>query len=427
MKIKTKILAILVTLALAPGGVAAEQSESLKKRKVARTTGLSQDMYEKMQAIQTLIEEDKIDEAEARLKALQSAKLSDYELAQTWFLMGYVYFRKEDFSAAQMAYEQVLLNDNLPLGMQTNVLRTLAQLSMVNEEFDEALDYITRLLKIAEEPQADHYALKAQVHYQLEQFDQSMAALERAEQLLAQRDQPPRENWLLLKNAILYHREDYKGMLAVVQQLVTLYPKDRYLLNMAAIYGEMGDNKRQLSLMEPLYERGSLPSESHKVNLASLYMLNEIPYKAAALLQKEMGEGEVESNEQHLEMLAQAWLMAANIEEAIGPLERAAKLDYEGETYLTLARTYMSLLRWKEAEQSVENALKVGRLRDEADAHMLLGMAQFNQKKFREARTAFARAGESPDSQKLARQWMDYLEREEEKLRLAEEAQAPLL
>ena len=77
MKIKTAILAILMALALAPGGFAAEKSESLKKRKVARTTGLSQDVYKKMQAIQTLIEEDEVDQAEAKLKNLQSTKLSE--------------------------------------------------------------------------------------------------------------------------------------------------------------------------------------------------------------------------------------------------------------------------------------------------------------------------------------------------------------
>lgn len=423
MNLQGKLLLLLVLLALVPSGLAAD-SETLRKRKVSRTGGLSQAAYEQMQEIQTLIEEDKISEAEIRLTEMQERKLSDYERAQTWFLMGYVHFRRENYSAAQQAYEEVLKNDNLPLGMQTNVLKTLAQLSMVNDNFTKALSYIQRLLDVSDVPQADHYALKAQVHYQLEQFDQSMAALLQAEDLQAKSGQPPRENWLLLKNAILYQREDFKGMLAVLQQLVDLYPKDRYLLNMAAIYGEMGNNKKQLALMEPLYERGSLPSESHKVNLASLYLLNEIPYKAADLLKKEMAAGTVEASSRNLETLAQAWLLAANSERAIKPLEQAAKMSKDGKTYLALARTHMSLSNWKEAERSVSRALEKGELRDPGDAQLLLGMTQFNQKKFREARTSFARAGEYPGSEKLARQWMEYLEREEQKLKLAEQAAA---
>lgn len=420
-----KVLLIVLVLAIAPLGVAAD-SDTLKKRKVSRTAGLSQAAYQQMQEIQTLIEEDKVAEAESKLKTMLAGDISEYERAQAWFLMGYVHFRKEDFGAAQKAYEEVLRSENLPLGMQTNVIKTLAQLAMVNDDFRLALDYIEQLLKISEEPRADNYAIKAQIHYQLEQFDKALAALQRAEALQAKRGEPPRENWLLLKNAILYQREDFDGMLQVVQQLVRLYPKDRYLLNMAAIYGERGDTEKQLSLMEPLYERGSLSSESHKVNLASLYLLNEVPYKAAALLQREMGNGNIEPTAQHLEMLAQAYLMAANIEEAVTPLSKAAKMADNGETYLQLARTYMSLSRWSDAEQSVELALKKGDLRDEAGAYMLLGMNQFNQKHYRSARTSFARAGEDPDQEKLAKQWMDYLEREEEKQELARQAATPL-
>ena len=418
---RARWLVMLLLLMLAPMALA-EESEALKKRKVSRTAGLSQQVYGELQEIQALVEADQIAEAEDRLLDLQQRKLNEYELSQSWFIMGYVKFQQEDFAAAQSAYEEVLKNENLPLGMQTNVYQTLAQLSMVNEKYAQALDYLDKLLAIAEEPQPGPYALKAQAHYQMEQFDESMAAIVKAEEIAAQRGSTPREGWLLLKNAILYQREDYDGMLEVVQQLVRLYPKDRYLLNMAAIYGEMGNSKKQLSLMEPLYERGSLATESQKVNLASLYMLHEIPHKAAVLLEREINRGDVEATHKHWEMLAQARLMAANIELALEPLQEAAVLADDGDTYLTLARTQMGLSRWSDAEASVDKALAKGGLRDEAAAHLLKGMAQFNQKKYRDARTAFAKAGEDPSSEKLAKQWMDYLAREEEKLALAREA-----
>jgi len=419
-----RFLVLLLVLALAPTGLAAD-SDTLKKRTVSRTAGLSQAVYAELQEIQEMIEADQVTEAENRLRDLQEQRLNDYERSQTWFVMGYVHFRKEDYGPAQAAYEKVLENDNLPLGMQSNVLRTLAQLSMVNERFDEALGYLERLLVVSEQPQPDHYALKAQVHYQLEQFDQAMAALERAGELQAQRGSPPRENWLLLKNALYFQRQDFLSMLDVVQQLVRLYPRDRYLLNMAGIYGELGDSKKQLSLLEPLYERGSLAGESNKVNLASLYMLNEVPFKAATLLEREIDSGAVAATEKHWELLAQAWLMAANIEKALDPLAKAARLAEDGETYLSLARTHMSLSRWRDAELSVNRALEKGDLRDEAGAHLLKGMALFNQKKYREARSAFALAGEDPGSEQLARQWMSYLAQEEEKLALAQQAFEP--
>ena len=50
MNLKDKLLLLLLLLALAPAGFAAD-SDTLKKRKVSRTGGLSQASYEQMQEI----------------------------------------------------------------------------------------------------------------------------------------------------------------------------------------------------------------------------------------------------------------------------------------------------------------------------------------------------------------------------------------
>jgi tetratricopeptide (TPR) repeat protein len=190
---------------------------------------------------------------------------------------------------------------------------------------------------------------------------------------------------------------------------------------MAAIYGELGDSKKQLSLMEPLYERGSLSNATHVVNLASLYMLHDIPFKAAKLLDREIEAERLDDNKRNMDMLAQAWLLSAHPERAVKPMKVAARLADDGRGYVDLARTYMSLLRWEEAEKSLQQGLKKGGLRDPAGARLMLGMVQFNQKNFREARRSFAEAGKAAKTEKLARQWLAYLEQEEANAALARE------
>ena len=113
-------------------------------REAARTTGLSQDMYEQMQEIQAMIEGGELKQAHKRLQKLQARRLTDYELAQTWFLMGYVHYQREDYGAAIGAYKQVLVGKDLPMGLQQNVTRTLAQLNMVMGNFNESLVYLDR-------------------------------------------------------------------------------------------------------------------------------------------------------------------------------------------------------------------------------------------------------------------------------------------
>ena len=173
--------------------------------------------------------------------------------------------------------------------------------------------------------------------------------------------------------------------------------------------------------MEPLYERGSLTNVTHMVNLASLYLMHDIPIKAARLLDDELESERLEATQRNLDMLAQAWLLSGHPDRAVDPMQSAARLDEDGRGYMNLARTYMSLLRWKEAEESVRQALKKGGLRSVGDARLMLGMAQFNQKNFRDARRAFAQAGQEPKTEKLARQWLAYLEREEANQALARE------
>ena len=389
-------------------------------REVARTGGLSQDVYEEILEIQTLIDNGEVDKGRQRLEKLQEDRLTDYERAQTFFLMGYIHYLMEDYAAAVAAYEKVLATDNLPLGMQQNVIKTLCQLSLVTEDCRAALDYIDQLMAISEEPSPSDFALRAQVLYMMEDMDAALVALETALRLQRKSREPPRENWLLLKNALLYQRNDYRGMLQVMDQLIALYPRERHLLTKAAIHGELGDTKTQLALMEPLYERGSLASEVHKVNLANLYLLHGIPYKAGIMLEKEIGAENIEATVQHLEMLAQAWLMSADTERALKPLARAAQTSADGNAYVSLARAYMSLSRWSEAESSLRKALEKGKLYDTGGTRLMLGMTQFNQKNFREARRSFALAGQDPKTEKLSRQWLEHLEREEEKARLAD-------
>ena len=125
--------------------------QAVPAREVSRTGGLNQKVYEEMVEIQTLIDEGDVSRARRKLERLQEDKLSDYELAQTWFLMGYIHYRNEDYPAAVAAYKKVLVTRNLPLGLKQNVVKTLAQLSVAVADYPAALTYLEKLIKIREE------------------------------------------------------------------------------------------------------------------------------------------------------------------------------------------------------------------------------------------------------------------------------------
>jgi tetratricopeptide (TPR) repeat protein len=161
-----------------------------------------------------------------------------------------------------------------------------------------------------------------------------------------------------------------------------------------------------------LYEKGMLNTSSHITNLGNLYLLHGLPYKAATLLEKEMNENIVESNERNLRLLSQAWYQAREDEKAIPPLERAAGMSEDGELYVRLAQAHLNLENWSEAAQAVQKGIQAGGLKRSDTANIMLGMALFNQKRLEQARRAFERAAGDNRSRRAAQQWIAYVDSE---------------
>jgi tetratricopeptide (TPR) repeat protein len=165
-----------------------------------------------------------------------------------------------------------------------------------------------------------------------------------------------------------------------------------------------------------------LNTAAHITNLANLYLLHGLPYKAASVLDMEMKANIVESNERNLRLLSQAWYQAREDEKAIPPLERAAKLTGDGELYIRLAQAHLNLENWSEASSAVEKAQKAGGLKRNDTANIMLGMALFNQKRLEQARRAFERAASDSRSKRAASQWIAYVDSELKRRELMNQA-----
>jgi tetratricopeptide (TPR) repeat protein len=155
-----------------------------------------------------------------------------------------------------------------------------------------------------------------------------------------------------------------------------------------------------------------LTSASHVTNLANLYLLHGLPYKAAVLLEKEMNDEIVKANERNLRLLSQAWYQAREDQKAIPPLARAAKLSDEGELYVRLAQAHINLEQWSEASAAAQKGIQLGGLKRNDTANIMLGMALFNQKRLEQARRAFERASKDKRSKRTAGQWIAYVDSE---------------
>jgi len=411
----SKLIVAIVAGALLLGsaGEVFAQNKKDETRKTKETVAMSQAVYEKLTEIQEMVEAKDYATAQRLTDELKTKKkLSPYELAQIWNITAYSYYLQERYGDAIRAYDQVMAQPELPEALMLSTLKTKAQLQFTQENYEAALKTIRQLMAVISEPSADVLMLEGQALFQLARYDEALKPIKSAIEMYREQGRTPKENWLLLLRVIYFEQKDYDSMIEVVKELIVYYPKDTYILTLAGIYSELGDTKKQMALTEVLYEKGFLTSASHITNLANLYLLHGLPYKAAVLLEKEMGEEIVKSNERNLRLLSQAWYQAREDQKAIPPLERAAKLSDDGSLYVRLGQSHINLEQWAEASAALQKGLQLGGLKRNDTANIMLGMALFNQKRLEQARRAFTKAASDKRSKRTATQWIAYVDSE---------------
>jgi tetratricopeptide (TPR) repeat protein len=413
----SKLIVAIITGAMLLGSasdVFAQKNKDGSTKKTKETVAMSQAVYEKLTEIQELVETKDYATAERLTVELRSGKkkLSPYELAQIWNITAYSYYLQERYPDAIRAYDQVMAQPELPEALMLSTLKTKAQLQFTQEDYEGALATIRRLMSEIAEPSADVLMLEGQALFQLTRYDEALVPIKSAIDMYRNQGQKPKENWLLLLRVIYFEQKDYDSMIDVVRELIVYYPKDTYILTLAGIYSELGDTKKQLALTEVLYEQGLLTSSSHITNLANLFLLHGLPYKAGVLLEKEMNEDIVDANERNLRLLSQAWYQAREDQKAIPPLERAAKLSDDGELYVRLGQAHINLENWTDASAALQKGINMGGLKRDDTAYVMLGMALFNQKRLEQARRAFQKAAADNRSKRAATQWIAYVDSE---------------
>ena len=411
--IRVLLLSSLISISLCftfISTVTAAEEGSKKEQKTKKTQSMSQKVFKKLQEAQEQVEAKNYVAAHVALKQIrESNRLSHYERAQIWNYTAYTYYLQEKYQDAIGAYKNVLEQKDLPSALKLSVLKTLSQLHFVVADYDSALVTIKQLISDTEEPGADLYLLLGQAYFQKEDFQSALTPMRTAIKLYEEQGKRPKENWLLILRVIHYELEDYEKMVVVLRKLIRLYPKDTYMMTLAAAYSQLGETKKQLAIMEVLYEKGFITEPKQKVNLANLFLLHGLPYKAAKVLEKEFAEGAVEESEKNLRLLSQAWQQARYDEKAISPLEKAASLSDNGDLYIRLAQLYINLGDWNKSGAAIKKGLSKGGLKRPDTAHIMLGMSLFNQKKFTSARASFQKASKYEKSKNVAKQWIAHI------------------
>jgi tetratricopeptide (TPR) repeat protein len=163
--------------------------------------------------------------------------------------------------------------------------------------------------------------------------------------------------------------------------------------------------------------QGMLEKGREQVNMAYLYLANELPYKAAKVMDRGINNKSIEASSKNLELLGNAWRAAQEVKKAIPEMARAAKLSDTGELWARLGNIYLDNDEYQKAADAVRAGLKKGKVKRSDSAQLVLGMAYFNLKKYDSARKAFNESKKDERSEKYAKQWINFMDKELERQR----------
>ncbi|MBW3566378.1 MAG: tetratricopeptide repeat protein [Proteobacteria bacterium] len=388
-----------------------------------RVPALREPVYRQLSAAREHADKDDLAGALKVLDKLNAQQnLNSYERAMTWNLYAFVHYSRQDHAKATAAYREVLAQRPIPESLRNATLFGLAQMLVATEQYQPALDALKEWFALVDEPNPNAVMLLGQVHYQLGNHDEARQAIERAVREAEARGESVRENWYLMLRAIHYAQKDYVALAHVLQRLLRRYPRLEYWVQLSAVYGELGDEERQLATLETAYEQHMLEKESEYVMLAQLLLSNGIPYKAGTVLESGLASGKVEATAQTLRMQADAWVLAKEYEKGVAALEKAAARTDGGDLDLRLAQVLLEMERFKEALDAARTAARKGGLEKPETAHVLAGLALYNLDDLDAAAKEFSIAGSFEDASPVVSQWTGFIEKERSRRAALEQA-----
>ena len=383
-----------------------------------KVLGMGKEVYDAISEIQVMLDAEQWTEGLERLDKLRTRRMNGYETAHVLNMIGFTYYQLDRLPEALATYRGALAQEGLPESQVRALLMTVSQMALVSEDYPLAEQYANQLLTMEGDLELDPmaYVILAQALVGQERYADARVPMETAIQQQRDKGLKPRENWLALLSSVYYMEEDYVAMRDLLYYMVSLYPKEQYLMNLAALHGQLGDTGRQMALVEALLDDERLERDNHLVSLANLFMAHELPHKAASLLQREIEAGRIEASQRNLELESQAWYLAGEEQRAIPPLERAAELSGEGDLYLRVARLYMDIYDYNSAYVAAVEAAKNTEGEDLGEALLLQGMALARSEELDRAKEIFKRAAEYKESRKWATQWIRFVENEQARI-----------
>ncbi|MEX0618350.1 MAG: tetratricopeptide repeat protein [Pseudohongiellaceae bacterium] len=420
MTLTKYVLSLLVVSLLPMQPVFAGEEE--REPPAARSSDtLSDQVFRAITSIQELMnpedENDEPDFAEAKeeldeLRERRFERMNDFEKATTLNFYTQYYLSTEDIPGAIRTFEEMLTIEDLRPDTRLRALRALGQLSMSEENFQEAINYYEQWREVSEEEDAVVYLGLANSHYSLDNYQDAVNFMILHMNLLNQQGETIERNKWAFLNSLYFALEQYDNALDVTRKMIIQYNDPRDWTNLGPIYSYLDEENNRLQALKAAYLQGFMDSEAQFMNLAQSLAGEDIPYTGSRIMLSGIEQGFVEETADNLQTLVQMYLLAYEYDMAVEPATRAAEISGSGDDYDTLGYIYYQLHDYDAAVEAFRDALATGNLSNESDTALFLARSLVELDRFDESLEAARRASDAGDSndRENAQNYIEFIE-----------------
>ena len=404
-------------------------------RKPRRVPNIEPSTWKRLQQAQEFITAEQYREGIELLEAMvprdnRRSRYNAAEMGQIHNLLGYSYWELNRPDKTVEHYEEVLKQvPNIAEATELLMLHQLAKIYFMQGQeqkqdqmalpwYRRSLDKMGEWIEKNNDPGPDPYFFIAQTFYQLKDFANGIRCLETTVHLARERGSTVKESWWRMLQFMYYEQENWPKVVEILEILVRDFPKREYWVTLASIYGETGEEDKQLLAMEAAHVGGFLDKETDLRAYGALLVQAEVPNRANKYLQKGFDDEIIESTPNNLQLLGQAYQAAHDVPEAIEVFEESGELERDCKTFDLLASLYLDTDNYPKCQTAAMKALDTGACPNELRTEITLGTCEFNLDNLTAARKVFtdvrrkARQERERRIESMAGDWIKYIDSE---------------
>jgi tetratricopeptide (TPR) repeat protein len=371
---------------------------------------VSKELAKTLKEAQDALTAKKYPEALAKLKDAEgNPKKTPYDEHIINELAGVAYARTNNYPEASKAFEAEINDGFLDEKEVPGRVKAVAQIAYQLKNYDKAIEYGNRAIKggYADEEMktlvGQSYYLKGDFKGTLKYYDSLIDS-----QLKA--GQTPKDEAMQLALSACVKLNDADCTTKELERLVEYHPKTEYwqqLLYSLRSAPNMSD-KSTLQVYRLMSEVDVLKEPNDYTEMAQLAIEQGNPGEAQRILEKGFQKNvftDPRTKDKNNRLLESAKKAAQTDLASLPKVEKDADASSTGDKNVGVGLAYLGYQQYDKATDQLNKGLTKGSVRNEAEAHLLLGIAQLKSGKKDDAVKSFKAVKGDPSLERLAELW----------------------